>query len=72
MKFELSHYEDLDDVLMEITKCQSKDHTQQVAYSTYHGCLTQLCFTCLKIRTNMSLNDLELSQSFDKSGSVGG
>lgn len=58
MKFELTHYEDSDDVGMEITKCQNKKHVQQVAYSTYHSCLTQICFTCLKVRTSMGINDL--------------
>lgn len=65
MRFELTQYEDLDDVQMEITKCQNKKHIQQVAYSTYHSCLTQLCFTCLKIRTSMSINDLESAESQD-------
>lgn len=63
MKFELTHYEDLDDVQMQITHCQNRNHIQQVAYSTYHSSLTQVCFNCLKIRTNMGINDLELSQT---------
>ena len=67
MKFELTHYEDLDDVQMEIIRCQNKKHIQQVAYSTYHSCLTQTCFNCLKIRTDMGVNDLELSQLTERS-----
>lgn len=67
MKFKLIHNEDLGDVQMEITKCQNKKHIQQVAYSTYHSCLTQICFTCLKITTDMSISDLE---STDKSGDL--
>lgn len=33
--------------------CQKNRHIQQVAFSTYHDCLTQVCFTCKKIRTSM-------------------
>ena len=36
-----------------IPYCQEKNHIQQVAFSTYHNCLTQICFTCKKIRTSM-------------------
>ena len=65
MKFELTQYGDLKDVEMEITKCNNKEHVQQVVYSVHHSCLTQICFNCLKIRTNMGLNDLELSQEIE-------
>jgi hypothetical protein len=37
-----------------ISNCQNK-HVQQVAYSTYHKALTQLCFDCQKIRTTMPM-----------------
>lgn len=33
--------------------CQNKNHIQQIAYSSYHDTLTQVCFTCKMIRTNM-------------------
>ena len=28
-------------------------HVQQVAYSSYHDALTQVCFGCNKVRTNL-------------------
>ena len=34
-----------------IKECEGK-HKQQVAYSSYHNALTQVCFDCKKIRTN--------------------
>ena len=37
-----------------ISKCEGK-HTQQVAYSSYHDALTQICFNCNKIRTNLKI-----------------
>ena len=40
-----------------IEQCQEKGHIQQVAFSTYHNCLTQICFTCQKIRTSMKEDD---------------
>jgi len=40
-----------------IKKCEGK-HVQQVAYSSYHDTLTQVCFGCDKVRT--SLKDGEL------------
>ncbi len=42
-----------------IQNCQSQKHIQQVAYSTYHDALTQVCFTCKVIRTSMKQKDLE-------------
>jgi len=59
------------DVEKRIIECQKKDHVQQVAFSTYHHTLTQVCFTCGKVRTGME--KLNHSQARDapvsKSGS---
>ena len=41
-----------------INKCQHENHVQQVAYSTYHEALTQICFTCKEIRTSLKESDL--------------
>ena len=57
---QLNIYYDLDDIRMEIVRCQRQKHTQQVAYSTYHDCLTQICFTCHEVRTSISEKDLKL------------
>ena len=32
--------------------CEGK-HIQQVAYSSYHDALTQICFTCKELRTSL-------------------
>jgi hypothetical protein len=37
-----------------IQRCEGQ-HTQQVAYSTFHDSLTQICFGCQKVRTNMKV-----------------
>lgn len=37
-----------------IKTCQEKGHIQQVAFSTYHSALTQICFTCNMVRTSLS------------------
>ena len=42
-----------------IQVCQKCNHIQQVAFSTYHNCLTQICFTCKMIRTSIKMEDLE-------------
>ena len=47
-----------EDVEMSTAKCQSKKHVQQVAFSTYHHALTQVCFTCNKVRTSMEEKDI--------------
>jgi len=44
---------DMNVVTSAIKACQEDNHIQQVAYSTYHDCLTQVCFTCKIIRTNL-------------------
>ena len=41
-----------------IKSCEGK-HVQQVAYSSYHDALTQICFTCKKIRTSLKQEDLK-------------
>ena len=40
-----------------IQSCQRKGHVQQVAFSTYHHALTQVCFTCDLINTSMKEED---------------
>ena len=41
-----------------IKNCEGK-HIQQVAYSSYHDALTQICFGCKKIRTSLKEEDLK-------------
>ena len=42
-----------EEVKIHIKQCEGK-HVQQVAYSSYHDALTQICFGCMKIRTNLT------------------
>lgn len=51
MTFDSEHLETMEEVREQIRKCEGR-HSQQVAYSTFHDCLTQICFGCQKIRTN--------------------
>ena len=47
------------DIYEFINCCQANGHIQQVAFSTYHNALTQICFTCNEIRTTMKKEDYE-------------
>ena len=51
--------ENQENVEMEIMKCQNNKHIQQVAFSTYHHALTQICFTCDMVRTSLKKEDLK-------------
>ena len=52
MIFEYEHFETQEEVRKHIQECEGK-HTQQAIYSTFHDALTQICFTCKKIRSNI-------------------
>ena len=56
MKFETEYYETQEEVREKIQECESR-HTQTVSYSTFHDSLTQVCFGCRKIRSNMPILD---------------
>lgn len=45
-----------------IKSCQEKGHIQQVAFSTYHNALTQVCFTCEVVRTSISQQEVKGSK----------
>ncbi len=55
---EIEYFEIIEEVRNWIRNCEGK-HIQQVVYSTYHDCLTQVCFTCKKVRTNLKMKKLE-------------
>lgn len=55
----LTLQESQEDVEMEIMRCQKLNHIQQVAFSTYHHALTQICFTCDRVRTSLKEEDLK-------------
>ena len=41
-----------------IRTCQEKKHIQQVALSTYHDAITQICFGCNECRTSISREEI--------------
>lgn len=53
MRFELETFASVGQVRHQIQKCEGK-HIQQIAYSSYHDSLTQVCFDCKKVRTNIA------------------
>lgn len=58
-----------------IATCEQSKHLQQVVFSTFHNCLTQICFTCnvcntslpyldqVKMKKNQSLKSFEGSRN---------
>jgi len=55
--FELIFFKSLEGVKNNIKSCEGK-HIQQIAYSSYHDALTQICFGCKKIRTSLRRNEV--------------
>lgn len=53
-KFEYEFVETQEGLRRYIQHCQER-HIQQVAYSTFHDAITQVCFGCMKIRSNIQL-----------------
>ena len=51
--FEFEHLDTMEEVREHIQECEGR-HTQQVAYSTFHDVLTQICYGCRKIRSNLN------------------
>jgi len=49
--FTYEYYETIEEMIKIIQECEGK-HIQQVAYSTFHNCLTQIDWTDKKIRSN--------------------
>ena len=45
-----------------IKRCEGV-HSQQIAFSSFHDALTQICFGCQKIRSTIFRNDIELSET---------
>ena len=57
-EFELMICANQEEVKNYIKICEGK-HVQQVAYSSYHDALTQVCFGCKRIRTSLKKEDLK-------------
>ena len=52
MKFDYEYYQTQEEVRKHIRECEGH-HSQQVAYSSFHDALTQICYGCLKVRSNI-------------------
>jgi len=52
MQLELEILKTQEEVRKHIQDCEGL-HTQQCAYSTFHDALTQICYGCMKVRTNL-------------------
>jgi hypothetical protein len=50
--FEYEYYPTHKEVIDKIQECEGR-HMQQVAYSSFHNAITQICFGCKKIRSNI-------------------
>lgn len=57
-EFKLIFCDNQEIVKKNIKSCEGK-HVQQVAYSSYHDALTQICFGCKSIRTSLKEKDLK-------------
>jgi len=54
MIFEFEQLKTQEEVRQHIRNCEGR-HPQQAVYSTFHDTLTQVCFGCRKIRSNIKL-----------------
>ena len=52
MTFTYEYYKTQEEVREQIQLCEGS-HMQQCAYSTFHDALTQICYGCKKIRSNI-------------------
>ena len=52
MKLEYQYVEKIEDIRQHIRDCEG-NHVQQVVYSTYHDALTQICYGCKRVRSNI-------------------
>ena len=49
--FQFERLDSMEDVRKQIQECEGK-HSQQIAYSSFHDCLTQVCFGCRAVRSS--------------------
>ena len=54
MTLEYEYHLTQEQVRRYIKECEGK-HTQQAIYSTFHDALTQICYGCKKVRTNLEV-----------------
>lgn len=51
---EIYKLKSMEEVRKHIRSCEGH-HKQQIAYSSYHDALTQICFDCDCVRTNLNI-----------------
>lgn len=54
-----------DKLRSKIEICQSMNHNQQVVFSTYYDCLTQICFSCNFVRTSLNKKEIQNEKNKD-------
>jgi hypothetical protein len=54
--FKYEYLKTQEEVRKHIQECEGL-HVQQVAYSTFHDSLTQICFGCRVIRTSIKIHE---------------
>jgi len=52
LTFEYEYLPEQSRVRQCIQECEGR-HMQQVAYSTFHDALTQICYGCMKVRSTI-------------------
>ena len=58
INFEVIFCDDQEAVKSHIRSCEG-EHLQQIAYSSYHDALTQICFNCKEIRTSLKEDEVK-------------
>jgi hypothetical protein len=52
MQFEYEYLPTIEEVHEHIRSCEGR-HSQQIAFSSFHDALTQICFGCLVVRSTI-------------------
>lgn len=52
LTFKYEYIEKMEDLRQQIRNCEGR-HAQQVAFSTFHDALTQICYVCMKVRSTI-------------------
>ena len=55
----LNYFFSLYEIRNKIKQCQKENHIQQVAFSIYHDCFTQICFNCKTVRTSIDSDEVK-------------
>lgn len=58
VEFGIIYCDNQEAVKRQIKLCEGK-HIQQIVYSSYHDALTQICFTCERVRTSLGEDEVK-------------